>query len=1364
MCCLDLETKVDRLRQDLCSIYKESGKIPDKSSWIVSNTAHVYMKSDDGPCILRLCSNESIHTMLSTDLTKAKHGNKPPKYILIEGISKMGKTFLAKKIAHCWANDKVLKDTKLLFFIYLGDPKLPKVKSGYDLIEYCISTMALSTIKAALPTVKAVMKFILDQHGKNVAFVFDALNEYPISIYKERLPQKNFITKVIRGNIDIFHESTIIITSQPVAKNALYNVVDRRIELLGVSNKEQKEYIKSTLDKLPLDKLPDEIKLENYYQYHPVIRGLCCVPCHLEAFVELLCRNCLPKTLAEMYSLFILCKPSKLKKIDDLPKRFTELAFEGLERFQFIFTVDQIQEAYPDIDDSLRAVLLQDYMHERVVFKLQIQEYLAAVYVSKLSETEREECIKNNIDQDRFKFMWIMYAAIQPEYFRYSIKQNAKKFSKKIDVNIFQCFMQTIGDEVCQMQTIEHKICQVDSSILSSCGFKSNESSWELENSKLNSIGMNSVLKYVIISKMSLNYANFSGNGLSPWGVYCAVIRHCVHESLTLCGDEGMKEYVNEIADSLRENEVLNSLTLFKIGSIGLESIKEVLYEEKGKLKEVYLSWKQVENARKNVLFYRKIFDKHGHKVDINVSYDGSIKNTLNLSSKSINDDGACLIAFGLHGNGMIRELDLSHNEITDIGAKAIIDFLKKNGTLQELNLSCNKISTIHDIVCNTSLRKLDISHNCISNCDTSLISNYSELEEINLSGNKIQFFEWNIHKTSNLRSVDFSENISSPWCVYYVIIRDCHFDRLTLYGCQGMEMYTKEIIGGLKISKLRSLTLCHTEKKIGYAKSVKKIVCRRNKIEIKGVLNFRGKTTDVNVSYNYDVKDSHKHHQYVDVSNQNLNDDIVLLITFGLYNNATVKQLDLSCSNIGDHGAVIISDCLKSEAVLCEVNLGLCLCKMNLSNNNINKMGAKGIAQALKGNRQLQELNLSGNKIQDEGAKEIAEALKDNSALQKLDISDNLISDDGVIIISNCLQSNTKSRLIQLNLLKNYNTIKGLHKILEVKKVLQKLCVSVVGMSQTGDEIPFSDNSTLHTLNVLEIDISPKYVAIIVDVVKQSRALRELSFRGTGISDSNVEIVNDCLRNSTLQVLEMPDNYISSEGMKKIVANIQNNGVLKKLDFSENYINDNGIKAVSNYLQSQSCKLQMLNLASNKITSTGARYIANAIEMNVTLQELDISYNDISDDGIEFISKRLRGLKELHISHINISDSGIRSIKDCLLNNCTLCVLDLSNNNITNDWVKIIAQSFQDNKTLKILDISKNKIDDEGIKYIRNHTLEKLNLSSNHITDIGVEMLARASWTGKLQVLDISENDIKKHEEIIACFKANTALQEIIL
>ena len=48
----------------------------------------------------------------------------------------------------------------------------------------------------------------------------------------------------------------------------------------------------------------------------------------------------------------------------------------------------------------------------------------------------------------------------------------------------------------------------------------------------------------------------------SPWGVYCAIIRYCSVNSLTLCGDHGIEDYVNEIKEGLQMNTRLISLTL----------------------------------------------------------------------------------------------------------------------------------------------------------------------------------------------------------------------------------------------------------------------------------------------------------------------------------------------------------------------------------------------------------------------------------------------------------------------------------------------------------------------------------------------------------------------------------------------------------------------------------------------------------------------------------------------------------------------------------------------------------------------------------------------------------------------------------
>ena len=192
----------------------------------------------------------------------------------------------------------------------------------------------------------------------------------------------------------------------------------------------------------------------------------------------------------------------------------------------------------------------------------------------------------------------------------------------------------------------------------------------KLSQNYINFAGM-SHLSTCIQSDVSLVHVDLSRNDWSPWGVYCTIIRHCRSNSLTLCGDEEMMDYVNEITDSLETNATLLSLTLCKIGIIGLRLIRYVLCENTT-LKEVNLSW--MSKGTK--------FIQCAGAVIINILYDGDHKcssETINMSKKGINDDAAHLISFGLYNNTMIQTFDISYNNITDDGAMAIRDCFRCN-------------------------------------------------------------------------------------------------------------------------------------------------------------------------------------------------------------------------------------------------------------------------------------------------------------------------------------------------------------------------------------------------------------------------------------------------------------------------------------------------------------------------------------------------------------------------------------------------------------------------------------------------------------------------------------------------------------
>ena len=89
------------------------------------------------------------------------------------------------------------------------------------------------------------------------------------------------------------------------------------------------------------------------------------------------------------------------------------------------------------------------------------------------------------------------------------------------------------------------------------------------------------------------------------------------------------------------------------------------------------------------------------------------------------------------------------------------------------------------------------------------------------------------------------------------------------------------------------------------------------------------------------------------------------------------------------------------------KVSHSISLKTLNLVWNNIGDVGAKTIANAMKGNRSLVELQMMDNNIGDVGAKAIADALKDIHSLKHLGLSSNKIGNDGAKAIADALKGN---------------------------------------------------------------------------------------------------------------------------------------------------------------------------------------------------------------------------------------------------------------------------------------------------------------------------------------------------------------------
>ena len=116
----------------------------------------------------------------------------------------------------------------------------------------------------------------------------------------------------------------------------------------------------------------------------------------------------------------------------------------------------------------------------------------------------------------------------------------------------------------------------------------------------------------------------------------------------------------------------------------------------------------------------------------------------------------------------------------------------------------------------------------------------------------------------------------------------------------------------------------------------------------------------------------------------------------------------------------------------------------------------------------------------------------------------------------------------------------------------------------------------------------------------------------------------------------------------------MQINKSIQKLDIPDNDIGIGGAVAIS---EINSC-LVYLNLARNKISSMGVDKISKSLQVNSTLQKLNILCNNLSYGGALALSECLkvcRGLIELDISGSSITCEGLQLILEATQTNTVL-------------------------------------------------------------------------------------------------------------
>ncbi|MBF0361849.1 MAG: hypothetical protein HQK49_12600 [Oligoflexia bacterium] len=203
-------------------------------------------------------------------------------------------------------------------------------------------------------------------------------------------------------------------------------------------------------------------------------------------------------------------------------------------------------------------------------------------------------------------------------------------------------------------------------------------------------------------------------------------------------------------------------------------------------------------------------------------------------------------------------------------------------------------------------------------------------------------------------------------------------------------------------------------------------------------------------------------------------------------------------------------------------------------------------------------------------------------------------------------------------------------------------------------------------------------------------------------------------------------------------------------------------------------------------ITDVGLEKMAQALEVNNSLESFNLHRSVIGNNGMMRIFQALRvngnsGLKELNISCIyndNKSVLDVTEIAKTFRSNKKLQDVDLSQNGLGRSAIVTIVEALEDNKSLKNLSLAYNSIgalredEDETLlfqafKKLKNNTsLQSLDLSGNGIGDNDAINIFKALKDNKsLRKLTLTEsNRIGRNGlvGIIEALKGNKSLEDL--
>jgi Ran GTPase-activating protein (RanGAP) involved in mRNA processing and transport len=263
---------------------------------------------------------------------------------------------------------------------------------------------------------------------------------------------------------------------------------------------------------------------------------------------------------------------------------------------------------------------------------------------------------------------------------------------------------------------------------------------------------------------------------------------------------------------------------------------------------------------------------------------------------------------------------------------------------------------------------------------------------------------------------------------------------------------------------------------------------------------------------------------------------------------------------------------------------------------------------------------------------------------------------------------------------------------------------------------------------------LDPKTAKKLEEVIKNNtHNLTHINLKANQIGPDGMKSIGNIIKKSPLLLhLDISCNDIKDEGVYSLTRWIGMCKKLKHLNLAYNQIRPKGINSLRKKISI--LPIKFLDISNNCLGSTGIKFLKNF--ESLTIKYLNLCYNQIGSNDVNNLEQMLR--KCPNITDINLSNNLIGLERfPIVFKMCEyLEYLDLSYNQIGNDGIESFVRELRKCKTLLSLNLSNNKIDDISANSLSGvlgecKSLVCLKLHNNNIGSIGIEKIRRV-YKGK--------------------------------